>query len=69
MSEGPLSRKMASMTTPSPITTAVASSVVEDRVESARLHRARGRMRLRARRRGASRILVPRGRIVSPSAH
>jgi hypothetical protein len=59
---------MASMTTPSLITFAVATTVVEDHAKSARLHRARGRKRLRARRRGASRILAPRGRIVSPSA-
>ncbi len=59
---------MASMTTPSLITSAVGTTVVEDHAKSARLHRSRGRKRLRARRRGASRILAPRGRIVSPSA-
>jgi hypothetical protein len=66
---GPLSRNMAGMHSPSLITAAVATTVVEDHANSARIHRARGRSRLRGRRKGASRILAPRGRIVSPSAH
>jgi len=60
---------MALMHSPSLITSAVASTVVEDHAKSARIHRSRGRSRLRGRRRGAARILVPRGRIASPSAH
>ena len=59
---------MAAMTSPSLITSAVATAVVEDHTKTARIHRARGRSRIRGRRRGASRILAPRGRIVSPSA-
>jgi hypothetical protein len=59
---------MAAMTSPSLITSAVATAVVEDHTKTARIHRSRGRSRIRARRRGASRILAPRGRIVSPSA-
>ncbi|HET8950294.1 MAG TPA: hypothetical protein VFN44_07280 [Solirubrobacteraceae bacterium] len=55
------------MTSPSLITSAVASAVTVDHTNTARLHHTRGRRRLRARRRGAPRILVPRGRIVSPS--
>jgi hypothetical protein len=69
MWEGPLRRKMTLMTSPSLITSAVASAVVEDHTNTARIHRARGRSRIRGRRRAASRILVPRGRIPSPSAH
>jgi hypothetical protein len=68
MCASPLSRKMTPMTNPSLITSAVASAVTEDHTKSARLHRSRGRTRIRARRRGASRILLPRGRIPSPSA-
>ena len=64
-----LSRNMAGMHSPSLITSAVATAVVEDHTKTASIHRARGRSRLRSRRRGASRILMPRGRIVSPSAH
>jgi hypothetical protein len=54
------------MHSPSLITSAVASAVVEDHTDTARIHRARGRRRIRARRRGAARTLVPRGRIASP---
>ena len=68
MYEAPLSRSMAAMTSPSLITSAVATTVTDDHVKSARLVRSRGRKRLLGRRRGASRVLVPRGRIVSPSA-
>jgi len=57
------------MHSPSLITAAVATAVVEDHTNTARIHRARGRARIRARRRGASRILAPRGRLVSPAAH
>jgi hypothetical protein len=64
-----LSRSMAVMTSPSLITSAVAATVTDDHAKSARLVRSRGRNRLFGRRRGASRILVPRGRIASPSAH
>ncbi len=60
---------MTAMTSPSLITSSVASAVVEDHTKTARIHRARGRSRIRARRWGASRILMPRGRIVSPSGH
>ena len=67
---GPLlSRSMAVMTSPSLITSAVADTVVDDHAKSTRLVRSRGRKRIFGRRRGASRILAPRGRIVSPSAH
>ena len=59
---------MALMTAPSLITSAVATVVVEDHTNTARIHRAQGRSRLRGRRRAASRVLAPRGRIVSPSA-
>jgi hypothetical protein len=69
MCGGRLSRNMAAMHSPSLITSAVATAVVEDHTNTARIHRSRGRARLRSRRRGAARILVPRGRIVSPSAH
>ena len=68
MYEDRLSRSMAVMTSPSLITSAVASTVTEDHNASARLYRSRGRRRLLGRRRGASRALMPRGRIVSPSA-
>jgi hypothetical protein len=64
-----LSRNMAVMTSPSLITSAVATTVSDDHAKSARLVRSRGRNRVFGRRRGASRILVPRGRIASPSAH
>ena len=60
---------MAAMTSPSLITAAVADTVVEDHNKTARILRSRGRSRIRARRQGASRILAPRGRIVSPSGH
>jgi len=59
---------MPGMHSPSLITSAVATTVVDDHNATARLHRSRGRRRLFGRRRGASRVLVPRGRIVSPSA-
>jgi len=59
---------MAVMTSPSLITSAVASTVTEDHNAEARLYRSRGRRRLMGRRRGVSRALMPRGRIVSPSA-
>jgi hypothetical protein len=59
---------MAAMTSPSLITSAVATAVVEDHTKTAHIQRSRGRSRIRARRRGASRILAPRGRIISPSA-
>jgi hypothetical protein len=54
------------MHAPSLITSAVASTVVEDHNNAARIHRSRGRRRIRGRRRGAARTLVPRGRIASP---
>ena len=57
---------MAVMHSPSLITSAVASAVIEDHNDNARIHRAGGRRRLRARRRAAARTLVPRGRIASP---
>jgi len=60
---------MAAMTSPSLITSAVADAVVDDPTKGARIHRSRGRSRIRGRRRAVSRILAPRGRIVSPSAH
>jgi hypothetical protein len=60
---------MAAMTSPSLITTAVADTVVEDHAKTAHIQRSRGRSRILGRRRAASRILAPRGRIVSPSAH
>jgi len=56
------------MHSPSLITSAVASAVLEDHNNTARIHRASGRRRFRGRRRGAARALVPRGRIVTPSA-
>ena len=66
MYEGRLSRSMRRMHSPSLITSAVATAVVEDHTNTARIHRARGRRRIRGRRRGAARTLVPRGRIASP---
>ena len=60
---------MAAMTSPSLITSAVASTFADDHAKTGRLVRSRGRNRIFGRRRGASRILVPRGRIASPSAH
>ena len=59
---------MAVMTSPSLITNAVANTVADDHAKTGRLVRSRGRNRIFGRRRGASRILVPRGRIASPSA-
>ena len=60
---------MTAMTSPSLISTAVADTVVEDHTKAAHIQRSRGRRRILGRRRAASRILAPRGRIVSPSAH
>jgi hypothetical protein len=60
---------MAGMTSPSLITSAVADTVAVDHAKSTRPVRSRGRNRIFGRRRGASRSLVPRGRIVSPSGH
>ena len=57
------------MHSPSLITPAIATTVIEDHTKTARLHRSRGRSRVRGRRRGASRILAPRGRLVPPVAH
>ncbi len=59
---------MAAMTSPSLITSDVATAVIEDHTKNARIHRSRGRSRIRGRRRAVSRILAPRGRIVSPTA-
>ena len=59
---------MAAMTSPSLITSAVATTVVEDHTKAARIHRSRGRSRIRGRRRAVSRVLAPRGRIFSPFA-
>jgi len=59
---------MTVMTSPSLITSAVASAVVADHTATAGVYRSRGLRRIRNRR-GASRILVPRGRLASPGAH
>ena len=61
-----LSRSMALMHAPSLLTPAVAATLVDDHANAARIHRSRARNRLFGRRRGASRILAPRGRLVSP---
>ena len=60
---------MTLMHSPSLITSAVAATVIDDHAATATLHRSRGRARIRRRRNGASRILMPRGRLVSPGAH
>jgi hypothetical protein len=68
MSRDRLSGTIDGMHAPSLITSAVATAVLADHAETARLHRSRGRARIRGRRKSASRNLVPRGRIVSPGA-